>query len=200
MKKKVFILLFDGFSDWEIAYLTPELQKSEKLELHYFSFDNQPVTSMGGLSILPSIPINEVDEREMDMLILPGGTFWETEENQKIKSLVKSHLTAGKKIAAICAATTFLGKQGALDQVKHTSNDLGYLKKVAPQYNGEQNYQYTLAVADKNITTANGIAPIEFAKEVFIQLEIFDLNYIEKWFQLFKNGVWTEEEMDLDGR
>lgn len=28
--QNIYIFLFDGFSDWEIAYLTPELTKSEK--------------------------------------------------------------------------------------------------------------------------------------------------------------------------
>jgi len=32
MKKQIFIFLFDGFSDWEIAYLTSEIQKSEKFD------------------------------------------------------------------------------------------------------------------------------------------------------------------------
>ena len=28
--ENVYIFLFDGFSDWEIAYLTPELKKAKK--------------------------------------------------------------------------------------------------------------------------------------------------------------------------
>ena len=35
MKKRIFIYLFDGYSDWEIAYLAPELNKSENHELIY---------------------------------------------------------------------------------------------------------------------------------------------------------------------
>jgi len=34
MKKKIFIYLFDGYSDWEIAYLTPVLNKSD-LHVNY---------------------------------------------------------------------------------------------------------------------------------------------------------------------
>jgi hypothetical protein len=37
--KNIYIFLFDGFSDWEIAYLAPELKKSEKINLKYFSID-----------------------------------------------------------------------------------------------------------------------------------------------------------------
>ena len=30
--KKIFVFLFNGFSDWEIAYITPEIKKSEELK------------------------------------------------------------------------------------------------------------------------------------------------------------------------
>ena len=81
---------------------------------------------------------------------------------------------------------------GILNDLKHTSNDLNYLKAIAPKYIGETNYENKLAVSDRNIITANGIAPIEFAKEIFTKIELYDLDHIEKWFQLFKNGIWKE--------
>lgn len=191
MKKKVFIFLFDGFSDWEIAYMTPELQKNEMVELVYCSIGNKVITSMGGLNVNPHMRIDEVDASVIDMLILPGGVYWENEVNQQVEELIQTLLTSGKTVGAICAATTILGKLGYLDKVNHTSNDLDYLKNIAPQYQGEASYQHKLAVTDKNIITASGIAPIEFAREIFIQLDSFDRKYVENWFQLFKNGVWA---------
>jgi len=146
---------------------------------------------MGGLRVTPDISLEDVEMNDVDMLILPGGTAWEKDENNEIEQLVKNQFASGKEIAAICAATTYLGKQGFLDNLKHTSNDLNYLKGIAPQYSGEENYINALAVSDKNVTTANGIAPIEFAKEIFTTLELHDADHIEKWFQLFKNGIWA---------
>ena len=66
------------------------------------------------------------------------------------------------------------------------------MKAIAPEYNGENNYQSLLAITDKNIITANGIAPIEFACEVFKMINLYDDENREKWFQLFKNGIWKE--------
>ncbi len=66
------------------------------------------------------------------------------------------------------------------------------MKGIAPEYLGEQNYINSNAVTDKNIITANGIAPIEFAREIFQKLKLYSDNDIEKWFQLFKNGIWSE--------
>ncbi len=190
MKKKIFVFLFDGFSDWEIAYLTPEIHKHQLFDLIYFSKDENTVSSMGGLEIKPNATLYELKIDELDMLVLPGGTTWEERGNPEIIELTKEIFRKGKPIAAICAATYFLGQQGLLDDLKHTSNDLIYLKKVAQEYRGEKNYIKSFAVTDGNIITASGIAPIEFAREIFMTIGLFDNNGIEKWFQMFKNGIW----------
>jgi len=191
-KKNVYIFLFNGFSDWEISYLTPEIKKNKEFELIYFSKKGNSISSMGGLQITPNISLENIVIDDVDMLILPGGTAWERGENTEIGHLVKNLFASGKELAAICAATTYLGQFGVLDNLKHTSNDLNYLKGIAPTYLGEENYINSLAISDKNVITANGIAPIEFAKEIFTKLELYDSVNIEKWFQLFKNGVWSE--------
>ena len=191
MNKKIFIFLFDGFSDWEIAYITPEIKKSKEFDLIYFSKDGDPLLSMGGLCVSPDTSLATISSNDVDMLILPGGSAWEEDENNEIDRLTKALFIEGTTIAAICAATTYLGKQGLLNDLKHTSNDLRYLKEIAPQYLGEQKYVNSLAVTDKNIITANGIASIEFAKEIFAKLNLYNEKDLEKWFQLFKNGIWS---------
>ena len=191
MKKKIYLFLFDGFSDWEIAYLTPEIKKSENFDLIYFSHEGKPVVSCGGLHITPDTSLKDINPDEVEMLILPGGTAWEKDENDFIDPLVLNLFTRGKTIAAICAATAYLGKKGILNELKHTSNALFYLKAVAPEYLGESNYEDSFAVTGKNIITANGIASIEFAREIFIKLGLHSDEKIEKWFQFFKNGIWS---------
>jgi putative intracellular protease/amidase len=126
------------------------------------------------------------------MLILPGGTAWEKGDNDLLAPLVRDIFKAGKPIAAICAATAFLGQLGLLDNLKHTSNELNYLKVIAPNYRGKEKYQNSLAVNDGNIITASGIAPIEFATEVFKKIKLYDEKVADKWFQLFKHGIWSE--------
>lgn len=191
MKKKIHVFLFNGFSDWEISYLTPEIYKSAEFDLVYFSKDGESIISMGGLQIKPSISLSQIIADDLEMLILPGGTAWEKGENEELIKLTKEVFEKGKPIAAICAATTFLGQLGLLDDLKHTSNDLNYLKAIAPKYQGEKNYQNSFAVTDKQIITANGIATIEFAREIFKAIGLYDEEKLEKWFQLFKNGIWS---------
>jgi len=192
MKKKIAVFLFDGFSDWEISYLTPEINKSDQFELVYFSADGSTITSMGGLQVKPSSSLSELKNKAVDMLILPGGTAWEKGENDEITAFTKEVFKLGKPIAAICAATTYLGQLGLLNDLQHTSNDLNYLKSMAPNYCGDENYQNALAVTDRNIITANGISPIEFAREIFKLIELYNTDHIEQWYQLFKNGIWSE--------
>ena len=192
MKKKIAVFLFDGFSDWEISYLTPEINKSDQFELVYFSADGSTIKSMGGLQVKPSSSLSELKNKAVDMLILPGGTAWEKGENDEITAFTKEVFKLGKPIAAICAATTYLGQLGLLNDLQHTSNDLNYLKGMAPNYCGDENYQNALAVTDRNIITANGISPIEFAREIFKLIELYNTDHIEQWYQLFKNGIWSE--------
>jgi putative intracellular protease/amidase len=189
MKKRICVFLFDGFSDWEIAYVTPELNKSEPFDLIYVSENGSSVTSMGGLHIQPTCSLADLNPATLDMLILPGGTAWEEGKITAIEDLTKRIVENKKPIAAICAATTYLGQLGLLNKRKHTSNGLNYLKEVAPDYRGDEHYMNAWAVTDKNIITATGVAPIEFAREIFRAIELYDEENLEKWFQLFKNGV-----------
>ena len=192
MKRKIFIYLFNGFSDWEIAYLSPEIKKSSTFDLVYFSGNGKPVVSMGGLRVLPDMSLSEINIDDIDMLILPGGTAWGNEGNTEIEQLVRTLFDKKTTIAVICGATEYLAQQGLLNQIKHTSNNLGYLKMVAPEYLGDDNYIDSLAVTDKNIITAKGVAPIEFAREVFTAIKLYSDKDTEKWYQLFKNGIWSE--------
>ena len=188
----VYVFLFDGFADWETAYLMPELKKSETINLKTFTIDGSSITSMGGLKIIPDISLAELTSSGSSLLVLPGGYAWEKGEITGIDHLVKTFFESNSTIAAICAATTYLGEKGYLDDVKHTSNDLNYLKSVAPHYKGENNYQFEPAVTDKNIITASGISSIDFAREIFRKVNLYDENSLEKWYQLFKNGIWME--------
>lgn len=192
MKKKIVVFLFDGYSDWEISYLTPEITKDERFDLVYFSETGSDVTSMGGLQVKPTTSFTELKIEEVELLVLPGGEAWEKREITTINNMVLELFEKEKTLAAICGATFYLGQLGVLDNLSHTSNDLNYLKAVVPEYNGQEKYQNKFAVTDKNVITANGISPIEFAVEIFKKIGLKSDDEVEKWFQLFKNGIWTE--------
>jgi putative intracellular protease/amidase len=189
-EKSVYIFLFDGYSDWEISYAAPEIMNSGKYGIKTFSLDGRNVRSMGGLNVYPDIPLTAIDMENVAMLVLPGGKAWEEKILNEITPFVKNLRISGIPVAAICGATLFLADIGFLDNVKHTSNAREYLQSMSAVYKGIDKYQDAPAVTDYNIITASGVAPIEFAREIFLKLEIYDPAMVEKWFQLFKNGVW----------
>lgn len=170
---KAFLYVFDTMSDWEYGYLMAELNSGR-----YFKKDAAPInvmtvgankdmiTTMGGLSIKPDMSLDECTFESKDLLILPGGTTWSEDIHQPILERIGQALEHGTIVAAICGAVEGLANRGYLDTRKHTSNNLEYTKMVCPHYKGEAFYESGPAVADGNLITASGIAPLEFAKEV----------------------------------
>ena len=92
-------------------------------------------------------------------------------------------------VAGICNASVFLGMHGFLNEVKHTSNTLNYLKQYAgDKYTGDSNYINEQAVRDENIVTANGTGQLEFCKEILYALEADTADAIEESYLFYKNG------------
>lgn len=85
-------------------------------------------------------------------------------------------------MAAICGAIEALADRGYLDTRKHTSNNLEYTKLVCPNYKGEEFYESVSAVADGNLVTASGIAPLEFAMEVLKKMDVFAPDTLHSWY------------------
>ena len=120
-----------------------------------------------------------------DLLILPGADTWFEQDNQKIIKVAKDRIEKGLKIAAICGATGALAKAGALNNKKHTSNDIEYLKMFSPEYTGEAYYVNEPVIKDENLITASGLAPIEFTYEIIKQLDLFSEETLSAWYNLY---------------
>jgi putative intracellular protease/amidase len=192
--QKIYVFIFDGYSDWEPSYAMAEINTSDKYQLLTVALEKTAVRSVGGLTVIPDFALNDIDLRGAEMIILPGGPAWEQKKNQEIIPVLQEFIRLGGKIAAICSATTVLADIGVFDRVRHTSNAKFYLQNFSPSYDGVDNYVEQPAVTDKNFITATGTAPVEFAREIFKTLSLMDEEKIEQWFQLFKNGIWQKSE------
>ena len=191
--KAVHILVFDGFADWEPAHALAELRRSGNRTVRVVGFDREPVTSMGGLRVTPDMALPEIRSAAVEILMLPGGDYWEgsypeNELNRALSDLVGS----GVPVAAICGATIALARAGFLNDRRHTSNMPGYLSEHSPRYSGEALYETGPAVNDGGVITASGLAPVEFAREIFSQLKVFGAADEELWFDMFKHGRLPE--------
>lgn len=191
--KSVHILVFDGFADWEPAHALSELRRSGNRSVVAVGFTDQPVTSMGGLRILPDTTLRDIRPSGIEILILPGGDFWEaTYPETELNRLLVGLVSSGVPVAAICGGTLALARAGLLNDRRHTSNMPGYIAEHAPAYSGVSLYEEAPAVSDRGVITASGLAPVEFALEIFRQLEVFSVADEELWFDMFKHGRLPE--------
>jgi putative intracellular protease/amidase len=121
---------------------------------------------------------------------LPGGTVWEVGGNMEIIPLLDKVIEANNLVAAICAATVFLGQHGYLNTIKHTSNHIYFLKQSGGKYKGEDWYINKPCVSDKNLITANGTAMVDFAASVFSALNVLEGNKaLNFWLQFFPKST-----------
>lgn len=142
---KVFLYVLNTLSDWEIGYITAELNsgrffnKAEvPVSLHKIGNTTKPITTMGGITIAPDESIDNVVFNEGDLLVLPGADSWLEDSNKKVMQFIPKLLDQNVTIAAICGATLALAKNGILNSRKHTSNDKEFLKMTCPEYSGEK--------------------------------------------------------------
>jgi putative intracellular protease/amidase len=191
--RTVYLYVFDTLADWEPAFALAELRSGRYFKDQTLTYDvktvgltKNPVTTMGGIRILPDLTVAEINAEGAGLLILPGGNTWLDPIHAPIYPVVRSFLDRRIPVAAICGATFGLAANGLLDERSHTSNDLGYLKMCAPAYRGEARYVHKPAVCDRDLITASGIAPLEFAREIFTKLDVMAPATIESWYQLYR--------------
>lgn len=193
MKNTVYLYIFDTMADWEVGYLSAELnsrrfyrKEAQPLKIVTVGIDNTPVITMGGIKILPDIGHKEFIIEDAAALILPGGNTWTESIHDPILKKTEECLQKGAIVGAICGATMGLAEKGMLNNRWHTSNDLGFLKMTCPNYKAEMYYKQEPAVTDGNLITASGIAPLEFTVHMLKKLDVFSLETLDSWYNLYR--------------
>jgi len=188
-KPKAYLLVFAGFADWEPAHAFCEINRSGKFEVLTVGFSRDPVISMAGLKVSPTLTIHDVNPADAAFFMLPGGDLWQEKSQEQIHKLLHALHDNGVLIGAICAATLEMARAGLTQGIRHTSNAKAYLQSLVPGYRDGDFYVDELAVSDNNIITASGLGSVEFAREVQRHLKIHSEPEIALWFDMFKNGV-----------
>ncbi len=192
VQQNIHLFVFDTLSDWEFGYAAaginnPAFQSCPgKYRIQTVAVRPEPVTTMGGLRVLPDLVLSTLEPAMSAMLMLPGGVSWDQGLNTEAVEKARAFLAAGVPVAAICGATAGLARGGLLDERRHTSNAAGYLQSTG--YRGASLYVENPAVTDGELITASGVAPIEFAHEIFKRLELYPAAVLEAWYGLFKTG------------
>jgi putative intracellular protease/amidase len=122
---------YDSLADWEAGHLLAELRTGRftgtPFEVVTVAESLDPVTTMGGLRLLPDMLVSDLDPAASDLLVLPGAMLWDAGGGAAFANAAARFLAAEMPVAAICGATAGLARAGILDDRRHTSAAAAYL-------------------------------------------------------------------------
>lgn len=200
--KSVYLFLCPAMADWEPAYAISllsdqytDIPKNSSYQVRTFGLTQEPVRSVGGLTLVPDLSVDDVSIDDVAIVILPGSTFYEKEDPAQLALLISRCIQAHIPVAAICGGTLFLARHGFLDTIRHTSAGKEWLKAHAPQYRGEQFYTPSPSISDKGIITANPLGFLEFAAYIFLELDVFPSAFIDQLVSMTKGGYFDADTL-----
>lgn len=195
-KETVLFVLIPEYADWEPALLAAALRRGfgmweKTYEVKTVAPAIGSAASIGGFRTVPDYTI-ESAPGDFAALILVGGLGWFEEGAKRVLPLVEKALAQNAVLGAICDASMFLGVNGFLNEVNHTSNGLELLKaKAGAAYAGEKKYRRDQqSMRDGNIVTANGAGFVEFTRDVLLALNIAPSGQIAEFYRICKTGFF----------
>jgi putative intracellular protease/amidase len=103
------LAVYDTMADSEVGHLLSELHSGRFTGTPFVvttvAESNDPITTMGGMRIVPDVLLADLAPTESDLLILPGAEMWDAGAGQAFADAAARFLDAGVPVAAICAAT-----------------------------------------------------------------------------------------------
>lgn len=170
---RIALALTEDFADWEPALLSAAARGYLGVDIVTASPDGSPVTSMGGLKVMPDMAYDALDPDSIDALVIPGGLSWEKGAAPDFTDLVHRFRARDRVVAGICAAASALAGTGVLNHVAHTGNSVASHRKYDAYEGAERYHDQPQAVSDKGIVTAPGSAPVTFATKVLKALDLW---------------------------
>jgi 4-methyl-5(b-hydroxyethyl)-thiazole monophosphate biosynthesis len=109
------VVLADGFEELEAAAPITILRRAG-LEVVQAGLEPGPVAGSRGITFVPGAPLDDVADRDFDLVVLPGGMpgTANLRDNRAVARVVRATLDRGGRIGAICAAPTVLAGLGLL--------------------------------------------------------------------------------------
>ena len=191
----VYIYVLDTLADWELGYITSELNSGrffkrgqQRISLKTVSYSKEPIQTMGGMTIVPNCLIDDMIMSKTSILLLPGADTWDNPKHGDIIKKASEFLALGATVCAICGATAALANFGLLDNRPHTSNGPGFLEMVSPNYKGQSFYIDKPSVADNNLITAACTGALLWTKQIIEHLDVFQPDTLEFWYDYFRTG------------
>ncbi|MDO5511409.1 DJ-1/PfpI family protein [Corynebacterium sp.] len=143
------------------------------------------VSTCGGLHLRPTHTLDQLNHANIDMLVLPGGSTWDS-GHEAVLDLAAERLAAERPVAAIGGATRGLARRRLLDARIHTSNSPEFL--AAGGYGGARHYEAARVVVDGALITAPDSSPLEFTREILLVADLLSPSAAEAWYQGYVTG------------
>lgn len=192
---KIYVYIFDTLADWELGYVTAELNSGRffkkdapRVSVKTVGISKEPVKTMGGLTIVPDCVIDDIAVNDKSVLLLPGGNTWDNPKHGTIVKKAEELLSVGATVCAICGATVALANAGLLDQRPHTSNGTGFLEMTCPGYKGQSFYIDKLSVSDHNLITAGAAGALLWTRQIIEHLGVFQSDTLDFWYEFFNTS------------
>ncbi|RZT86690.1 putative intracellular protease/amidase [Pseudonocardia sediminis] len=186
----VHVALHDGLADWEVGHLLAELRTGRftgrPFDIVTVGLSDRPVTTMGGVRIVPDAVVDDLDPSVSALLVLPGGEIWDAGGGDEFVEAARRFLDAGVPVAAICGATAGLARGGLLDTRPHTSAAAEYL--AATGYAGGGHYREERAVIGGDVVTAGPQSPVQFSRAVLERLGLASPEVRQAYEAVFHGG------------
>jgi putative intracellular protease/amidase len=186
-KRTAHLAVYDTLADWEVGHLLAELHTGRvtgtPFDVVTVAESREPVTTMGGVRIVPDALLADLDPADSDLLVLPGADMWDAGDGEPFATAAGRFLDAGVPVAAICGATAGLARAGLLDERKHTSAAAEYL--AATGYAGRDRYVDARAVIDGDLVTAGPQSPVQFATATLARLGLASPEILDAYEGVF---------------
>jgi len=163
---KVIVLLAEGFEEIEAVSVIDVLRRAD-IEVCVAGLKDGHIKGAHGLMIKPDAALEDIDEDNFDMVVLPGGATGANNisASKDADELLRKYAKEEKYIAAICAAPAVLAEKGLLKGCMATSYPS--FREVVEK---DSDYHEAVVVVDENIITSRG--PATAAEFAFTLVEV----------------------------
>ncbi len=111
MIRDVHLLVLDTLADWEPGFAVAHINRPapgvprRTACASTVGASRAPIKTLGGVTILPDIVLDELRPEASAMLILPGAEIWSDARTDGALTKAREFVEAGVPVAAICGAT-----------------------------------------------------------------------------------------------
>lgn len=167
---KAIVPLAEGFEEMEAVTIIDVLRRAG-IKVDIVGIEDEIIVGRNGIKILCDKTLNEIEEIDYDLIVLPGGNpgYKNLMNSEALLNILRNMNSKGRIIGAICASPLVLLKAGILKDKKATCYPT--LKNEIP------NYEDKKVVVDGNIVTSQGPATaLDFSLEIvkILKPEIYE--------------------------